>query len=649
MKFLKNNSICDDFSTKIPEKFNKTFDFPSKDEEILYNIINQEYQTIFNINSTKARKITFPNIDDYLKNAKHFQKEKLMKKTQKIQSKCSEISKKLEKNLFMLKVNFEQKKKNQENQAKKFEIYEEKPEKTEENQLKFEENEIKFEENALNFQENAKKIQYNEKKNENLKKLQNPEKIENDEENLENNRENLENESLKEKACLKIQIFWRFSREKHEKTLKNVLNICQTSLYQKNKAKILQKRVLLSPQKKKLKKFSKKTLDFRKKKPEFLKKTMKKPGDFSLKILDSFSSSKLKNSINSTLNFKEINENSKSLITIRDFNSRSIEREELSKPTPTINDRNITKNPEYSEKSRNYERINEENSENFDENADFSQKNLNGNFNFFEEKPDLFPLKKFNEKTVFFQKNIKNSKKLENSKKKSISDKILTLMELSSKYQEELCLVKANFVKKFINEDVSHAADKFFSLIKKQCDLNKKILLENFKLNQAISSKNEASFHQKNPQNPLKNFTIFNEENAKKQLKNKVNSNLKCLRAAFGSEKLLKEASNSLNLHEKLKENPHIFEEDSFRNFTNRKILEFLSKENIVEIPKIKEIPLKKKPKSCDSRHIHDKNNFALEKWVTNEKNKLKKSKKFNNLGCDLPKVSFLIDFLLIF
>lgn len=548
-----NHSSCN-FQVQQPqEKPNKTFDFPSKDEEILYNIINQEYQTMFNISSTKsmkARKTTLPNIEEYLERAKDYSDNQLMKKKQIIKSKCNEISKKFEHNLMTLKINYEQKRK-------------------------------------------------------------------------------IEEEEIIEKACKKIQSSWR-NYQKQKVTLKNVMNICQTTLYQKNRAKILQKRDNNSLKfkkkapEKKPNRLLKKKEDFCKKKP-FLKNlkidTIKllhfSNNNFKNGNIDSFSSSKQKHSINTTLNFKEINENSKSLITIHDFNSKSIEREDLSKLTSSIHEnlnKNFIKNEdlmkdssqERSKKEGKYDKINEENSESFSEKEGICK------------KPQTLEL---------------GSPEV---RKRNISEKIVSLIELSSKYQQELDFIKEEYLSKLNNKDVNNSTEKFFSLMKKQCDLNKKILLENFKLNKAIS--------EQNPESPF-NIPLINSESNPNELKISMKSNLSDLRAAFGSEKLLQEASNSIG-REKEKENQRIFEEDSFRKFTNKKILEFLKKDNsLKEILKIRDTNNnnKKKSKSCELQNKREKKGFEIEKWVSNEKkekDKLKKQNKRRNfLGIDLPKV----------
>lgn len=558
-KRLVNKTNISGFSnikTKPIEKTNKTFDFPSKDEEKLYDIINQEYQTLFNVKTTKSlQNNILPNIEDYLKTVKNFRSEKLKQKSEKIQVKCSEISKRLEKNLHLLKINFDQKK-------------------------------------------------------------------------------NQQIELKKENACQKIQKTWRNYRQKHQKTFKNVLNICHTSLYQKNRAKLLQKRVfspstlkknLLENRKSLEKKFltsknvllnkndshtlklSHKWKDLRennhklipKLKIDVTKLRLSRNNIESLRLsqnLDSFSSSKIKHSINTTLNFKEINENSKSLITIHDFNSKSIEREDLSKITSSIHEKN-NRNPNKSQdvsfepimkKDSVYEKIKEENSESHSENEVIK-----------------------------------------------IAE-IVDLAELSKQYQDELDLVKENYLKQLNNKEVNQAAEKFFSLIQKQSDLNKRILFENSKLTKAISNIREDS--------PLTStfYPNPNSESLPNDPKISVKSNLSDLRAAFGSEKLLKEASSSIGLQntEKDKEGQKIFEEDSFRNFTNRKILEFLKKENLKEILKIRENPSKRKTRNHDLQKKREKKGFEIEKWVSKENSKQKiKKKSVESLGFDLPKV----------
>ena len=148
-------------------KPNKTFNFPSKDEEIIYNIINQEYKTLFKLSpkkNNKTRQAILPNIDEYLETVKDYKKVKVTKKEQIIKGQYNEISKKFEQNLTLLKLNFEQKR-------------------------------------------------------------------------------NVEKDEKIEQACKKIQISWRRHQKKQKITLTNVMNICHTTLYQKNRAKILQKTV----------------------------------------------------------------------------------------------------------------------------------------------------------------------------------------------------------------------------------------------------------------------------------------------------------------------------------------------------------------------------------------------------------------------
>ena len=651
---------------------NKTFDFPSKDEEIIYNIINQEYQTLFPL-SKKSAKLTkkgfFPKIDEYLIKIKNFKNEKILQKTRKIQYKCTEISKKLGQNLILLKLNFEQKKKQ-------------------------------------------------------------------------------ETDLLQEAAIRKIQHSWRLhhiKRQEKEKTLKNVLNICHTSLYQKNREKILQKKIAhfnektlifdktLKPKKRVLEVKGKRSVDL----PKKLKLDSRKLKIFS-KNPDSISSSKLRHSINTTLNFKEINENSKSLITIHDFNSRSIDRDELSKPSihegvlSYNNSGNIKKNTDFiryqvedhkthidlnkntefikylknPQETLSYERIKEEeNSENPSENEVFQTNQL---------------------ENVAFKTN-----HIETGRKRTISDKIVNLMELSNKYQKEMMIMNEKYIETLNNKEINQTAEKFFALIKKQSELNKKILIENFKLNKAIYPEKNIEFVMNSDENSKdlienqileKNDKIIKKENfhkihknsdfseppkffAKKQKnknlvenekinknreieknlsksektskhekssKNEKNSkipknhknnefsenqkidlktNIGELRAAFGSEKLLKEASSSMNLRANSlnSENHKIFEEDSFRKFTNRKIMEFLNKENLDEMLKIRdraENKGKKKQKSLqnlDSSGSKGKKGFEIEKWVSQEKNKLKilsrKREIIENLGCEMPKV----------
>lgn len=537
-------------------KPNRTFDFPSKDEEIIYNIINQEYKTMFKFSSkknNKTKKTILPNIDEYLETVKDYRKVKVTKKEQVIKSQYNDISKKIEQNLTLLKLNFEQKR--------------------------------------------------NVEKNEKI-----------------------------EQACKKIQISWRKYQRKQKITFKNVMNICHTTLYQKNRAKILQKRDSNSlnfkkkQPEKRMKQWKLQKEDFNKKKTFFGKKlkidankllifSNNFPSKNRNGAIDSFSSSKLKHSINTTLNFKEINENSKSLITIHDFNSKSIDREDISKLTSSIHENNLNKNhqksddlnkdssQEPSKNTRKHEKIiKEENSESISEKEDLAK--------------------------------IKQSLASIDINKRNISENIVNLIELSSTYQQELDFIKEQYLSKLNNQDVNNAADKFFSLMKKQCDLNKKILLENFKLNKAIAEKNLDS--------PF-NLPVTNSESNQNDLKFSLKSNLSDLRAAFGSEKLLQEASHSIG-REKEKENQRIFEEDSFRNFTNKKIMEFLRKDhslkNILKIRENDDVFIKKKPKSLDLPNKREKKGLEVEKWVSNEKSKQKKQNKRKIfLEIDLPKV----------
>lgn len=490
-------------------KTNKTFDFPSKDEEILYNIINQEYQEIFqirspmNLDSTKNKNL--PNLKDYLINIKDFRKKRCIKKSKEIHNKCTEISKKIEKNISLLKSN-----------------------------------------NKNNNHQNDR-----------------------EKEKLEDGKQTIEN------ACSKIQKFWRKINKKLSKPLKNIVNICQSSLYQRNREKILQNQRISTEFKLK----NSKILNFKKKNAKLIPKKPKKPERLKIDIQklanllnnpDSFSSSKMKLSVNTTLNFKEINENSKSLITIHDFNSRSIEREEFSKLTSSLHEnKKILQSQDLKEMALKEINFTEplKNDQNSTDNCSYTPILL--------EKPSLF-LKKNQE---------------EGSRKRTLSEKMVGYMELSSKYQEELDYIKHEYLDKIDNKEINHAAEKFFSLMKKQTDLNKKILSENIKLTKAISTIN---FH--DSPSTSKIGQTNNDPLLTNELKNSLKSNISDLRRTFGSEKMLKEIGSSLE-KENEKEKNRIFEEDSFRNFTNRKIREFLTHENIKEIVKLKDTIIKKKKK----------------------------------------------------
>lgn len=475
-KLQKNLSTTGFFPQSSQQKANKTFDFPSKDEEILYSMISKEYEALFYKPSTNLRKSTLPNLKDYLKSLKTLEETRFLRKSQEIRSKCSEISQKFDKNIALLRQRVEKQKKDAE---------------------------------------------------------------------------------IEEKACKIIQFSWRnFKKlqEKKRKTLKNVLNICHTELYKKNRAKLLAAREFSQKKPEKLRLLRRKPRDFSKKKVKNSKETAKIAG-FS-KNFDSFSSSKPKVSVNTTLNFKEINENSKSLITIHDFNSKSIERDEFSLKLTSSLHENLSK------------------PEKFPQNLEKSPKNT-------EKSPKIDEI--CNEKLP---------------ERRGVSAKLLGFMELSQKLHEELNFIKREYFEKIEKKELTIAAEKFFSVILRQSELNRRILTENLLLTQAIS--------------PV-------------------------------SQEISKNCANSQENAAKSR----LFEEDSFRNFTNRKLQELLKRDIFKEIEGARDNGAKKKRKTAENVRKRDKKGQEIEKWVDfkgKKQGNVKKVRLFNeNFVRDVPKVRFFL------
>ena len=190
-----------------------------------------------------------------------------------------------------------------------------------------------------------------------------------------------------------------------------------------------------------------------------------------------------------------------------------------------------------------------------------SSKNLQIEIESEEENEKIAEAEKKAKKAEQNEQNIKNDDK--NKEKNSIPEK------------KSLAQHK-NKDKKFISNSEDNTKEKPQKMVDEEHKISPNALLENLKSNE------NSKYSSPLDQNALSTDNKLSEAQA-------IFSKIGDLRRAVGSEQLLRTQSLSWNPSPAGNKSPTIFEQEPFREFTNKKIREFLNKENMLNLIRFRE------------------------------------------------------------